>query len=107
MMDYLYVVGRYTGGMAIDQPTRGRINLRVAPDQEARLRAAAEANGESLTRFLLAAGVERAEAVLERAGQVALETAAFDRFVAALEAPAEAMETLARYAAEKSPIPPG
>ncbi|MHB1802941.1 MAG: type II toxin-antitoxin system TacA family antitoxin, partial [Actinomycetes bacterium] len=66
---------------------RGRINVRVGLEQQARIRAAAEASGESLTGFLLAAASERAEEVLERAGRVALQAAAFERFVAALDAP--------------------
>jgi len=85
---------------------RGRINVRVAPGQEARIRAAAEANGESLTGFLLAAATERAEEVLERAGRVTVKTAAFERFVAALDAPVEPMPTLRRYAEPPGPIPP-
>jgi uncharacterized protein (DUF1778 family) len=64
----------------------GRINLRVDPHQEAWLRAAAEANGESLTGFLLAAGAERAEAVLERTSRIALSATAFKGFIAALDA---------------------
>jgi uncharacterized protein (DUF1778 family) len=90
---------------AADGKGRDRINLRVDPDQEARLRAAAEANGESLTGFLLAAGTERAEEVLQRAGRIAVNAVAFDRFVAALDAPPEPMPTLRRYAQEPSPIP--
>ncbi len=89
-----------------EQKRRGRINLRVDPDQEARLRAAAEANGETLTGFLLAAAAERAEEVLARAGRIAVSGAAFDRFVAALDEDAEPMPTLSRYADEPSPIPP-
>lgn len=88
-----------------EQTARGRINLRVDPDQEARLRAAAEANGESLTGFLLAAATERADEVLERSRRIAVRAAAFDRFVAALDHEAEPMATLTRYAREPSPIP--
>ncbi|KAA1247773.1 DUF1778 domain-containing protein [Mycobacterium simiae] len=88
-----------------DQKRRSRINLRVDPDQEARLRAAAEANGETLTGFLLAAGTERAEAVLERVGRIAVSAAVFERFVTALDAKPEPMPILTRYATEPSPIP--
>lgn len=84
----------------------GRINVRVDPEQEARIRAAADANGESLTGFLLAAATERAEEVLDRAGRVALKTAAFERFVTALDSPVEPMPTLRRYTEQPSPIPP-
>lgn len=89
----------------VDQKSRGRINLRVGPEQEDRLRAAAEANGETLTGFLLAAGTERAEEVLERSQRIAINGAAFDRFAAALDADSEPMPTLSRYAQEPSPIP--
>lgn len=90
---------------ALDQKGRGRINLRVDPGQEARLRAAAEANGETLTGFMLAAASERADQVLERAGRIAISAAAFERFVAALEGKVGPMPTLSRYAQEHSPIP--
>jgi uncharacterized protein (DUF1778 family) len=90
---------------SLEQSRRGRINLRVGPDQEARLRAAAEANGETLTGFMLAAATERAHRVLERAGRIAVNAAAFERFVSALEGRVEPMPTLSRYAQETSPIP--
>ena len=73
-----------------------RIGLRVDHDLEARLRAAAEANGETLTGFLLAAGAERAEEALARTGRVAVSGAAFDRFVAALDGDPEPMPLLSR-----------
>jgi uncharacterized protein (DUF1778 family) len=85
--------------------SRGRINLQVDPHQEARLRAAADADEETLTSFMLAAAGERADNVLERAGRIAIGRAAFDRFVAALDSKAEPMPTLSRYAQEASPIP--
>lgn len=65
---------------------RGRINIRVDPEQAARLRAAGDVNGETLTGFLLGAAAQRAEEVLERAGRIAVNDAAFERFVAALDA---------------------
>ncbi len=89
----------------VDEKGRGRINLRVNPDQEARLRAAAEANGETLTGFLLVAGTERAEEVLERSRRIAVSGDAFDRFVDALDADVEPMPILTRYAKEPSSIP--
>jgi uncharacterized protein (DUF1778 family) len=89
---------------SLDRKSRGRINLRVDPDQEARLRAAAEVNGETLTGFMLAAATERADQVLERAGRIAISAAAFERFVSALEGQVEPMPTLSRYAQGTSPI---
>jgi uncharacterized protein (DUF1778 family) len=90
---------------SLEHKSRGRINLRIDPDQEARLRAAAEANGESLTGFMLVAAAERADHVLERAGRIAISAAAFERFVAALDSRVEPMPTLSRYAKRASPIP--
>lgn len=90
----------------VNSTSKGRVNLRVDPDQEARLRAAAEANGETLTGFLLAAATERADEVLERAGRIAVNGAAFERFVAALDADVEPMPTVSRYARASNPIPP-
>jgi uncharacterized protein (DUF1778 family) len=44
---------------------------------------------------------------LSRARHIAIERAAFDRFVAALDAPPEPMPNLERYASEPGPIPAG
>jgi len=100
-----YRVSTVMAMSAVDEKGRGRINLRVNPDQEARLRAAAEANGETLTGFLLVAGTERAEEVLERIRRIAVSGDAFDQFVAALDADVAPMPTLKRYAEEPGSIP--
>jgi uncharacterized protein (DUF1778 family) len=84
---------------------RGRIDMRVSERQERVLRAAAELSGETLTGFMLAVATERAEEVLERAQRIDVGAEAFERFVAALEAPVEEMPTLRRYARQPSPFP--
>jgi uncharacterized protein (DUF1778 family) len=84
---------------------RGRINMRVSERQERELRAAAELSGETLTGFVLAAATERAQEVLERAERIDVSADAFERFVAALEGPADETPTLRRYARKRSPIP--
>ena len=48
---------------------------------------------------------KRAEEVLAPAGRVAVDAAAFERFVTALDADTEPMSTLSRYAEAPSPIP--
>ena len=90
---------------SVGEERRGRLNLRVDPRLQARLRAAAEANGETVTGFVLAAAAERAEEVLQRAERIAIGAEAFARFSAALEGADETMPTLSRYAKEPSPIP--
>ncbi len=69
------------------------------------MRAAAEANGETLTGFLLTAGAERAAEVLERAGRIAVSEETFERFAAALDADAQPMPTLSRYSSEEPGAP--
>lgn len=83
----------------------GRINLRGSGRQERILRAAAELTGETLTGFMLAAATERAEEVVARAQRIEVNSEVFARFVAALDAPAEDMPSLRRYARKRSPIP--
>lgn len=90
---------------SVGEERRGRLNLRVDPRLQARLRAAAEANGETVTGFVLAAAAERAEEVLQRAERIAIGAEAFARFAAALDAGDATMPTLSRYAKEPSPIP--
>jgi uncharacterized protein (DUF1778 family) len=81
-----------------------RINMRLSERQERLLRTAADLNGETLTGFVLSVATARAEEVLERAQRIDLSAEAFERFVAALEEPAEPMPTLRRYASGDSPI---
>jgi uncharacterized protein (DUF1778 family) len=79
--------------------------MRVSERQERVLRAAADLNGETLTGFVLSVATERAEAVLERAQRINLDSEAFRRFVNALDEPVEEMSTLHRYAHKRSAIP--
>jgi uncharacterized protein (DUF1778 family) len=102
----LYIPWVYTCGVGqVESKRQARINMRVSERQERVLRAAAELSGETLTGFVLGVATERAEQVLERANRVDLSAEAFDRFVAALDGPAEEMPVVRRYARQRSPIP--
>lgn len=77
--------------------TAARLNFRVRPETEHRLRAAAAATDQSLTDFVISAAVARAEEVLASHTRVPADY--FDQLIAALDAPAtpnEALRTLAR-----------
>jgi len=89
----------------IDSKRERRINMRVSEQQERTLRAAAELSGETLTGFVLSVATERAATVIARAQQIEVSAEAFDRFVAALDAPQEEMPTVRRYAGKRSHIP--
>ncbi len=102
----MYILRLYNQDMSQVQSARPRrINMRVSERQERLLRSAAELSGETLTGFVLAVATERAEQVLERAHRIELSSEAFQRFVDALDSPAEDMLVLRRYATEASPIP--
>ena len=102
----LYIPRVYNGCMGqVESKRQARINMRVSERQERVLRAAAELSGETLTGFVLGVATERAEQVLERANRVDLSAQAFGRFVAALDAPAQEMPVVRRYARKGSPIP--
>lgn len=67
----------------------GRLNFRLAPDQERALRRAAAITGQSLTGFVLSSAVEHAHDVLRRANTITVSEDAFRAFVAALDEPAD------------------
>lgn len=67
-----------------------RVNLRVAPGDDALLRRAADAIGQSLSDFLVEGGRERAERLLADRTRFALGDDAWARFCDALERPAQA-----------------
>jgi uncharacterized protein (DUF1778 family) len=63
--------------------------------------------GQSVTGFVLSSAVERARGVLERANTIELSEAAFRRFVADLDQPAEVVPELVRLFNRPSEIPSG
>jgi len=67
--------------------TSPRLNFRVRPETEARLRAAAAASGQSLTDFVISAAEDRADDVLATHTVVPAEY--FSRLLEALDSPVE------------------
>lgn len=76
----------------------GRLNMRVTPEQESLLRAAAVFSGESLSGFVLSAATHRAREVVAGARRIALDGDALVRFVQALDDAPEDLPVLRRYA---------
>jgi uncharacterized protein (DUF1778 family) len=70
-----------------------RLNFRVRPDQEERLRAAAEIAHESLTDFVIRAAEERADALLETHTSVSPDF--FAQMLAAMDRPPQVLPRLA------------
>jgi uncharacterized protein (DUF1778 family) len=69
-----------------------RLNFRVRPDVELRLRAAAAASDQSLTDFVISAAEDRAEEVL--ATHTLVPADYFDQLLAALDEPGDANAAL-------------
>lgn len=77
--------------------TAARLNFRVRPDTEHRLRAAAAATDQSLTDFVISSAEARADEVL--ASRTLVPADYFDQLIAALDEPVtpnESLRTLAR-----------
>jgi uncharacterized protein (DUF1778 family) len=71
-------------------PKTARVNLRVAPQDNALFRSAAALVHESVSEFLVESGRERAERLLADRTRFVLEDAQWEEFAAALDRPAEA-----------------
>jgi uncharacterized protein (DUF1778 family) len=74
--------------------TAARLNFRVRPDVERRLRAAAAATDQSMTDFVISAAEARADEVL--ASHTLVPADYFDPLLAALDAPDTPNEALRR-----------
>lgn len=77
-----------------------RLAMRLTPDQDALIRDAAAATGQSLTEFVMMAAVTRAEDTLADRRVFRLDEAAWAEFSAILDRPAKRIPELARLLAE-------
>lgn len=73
-----------------------RIALRVSPEDDAVIRAAAERESTSVTDFLIESALTRAQTVMADRTQIDLDPVDWDEFTRALDAPAEINDRLAR-----------
>ena len=69
-------------------PKSSRLNLRVAPEDEALLRRAAAEAGESVSEFLVESARVRAEMLLADRTRFVLDDEQWDAFCASIERPA-------------------
>ena len=78
-----------------------RVDFRVPAYVKARFQeAAAYETGGDLSAFLIAAGLERAERVLERTQSLQLDETTRERFYAAMQRPAQPSDALRRLLTE-------
>lgn len=88
---------RYAVAMAKPQRPqirRGRLEVRVSPEQDALIRQAADLERTTVTAFVLETATARARRVVKQHQDLVLESGAFDRFIAELDKPAEAVPEL-------------
>ncbi len=80
-----------------------RLAMRLTPDQDALIRDAAAVTGQSLTEFVTAAAVTRAEDTLADRRVFRLDDAAWAEFAAILDRPARPIPELAALLNEPAP----
>jgi uncharacterized protein (DUF1778 family) len=80
---------------ALRPSRRHRLEVRVSPEQDAPIRQAAELEHTTVTGFVLDTATDRAQSVIEEHRDVVLSNDAFDRFLTALDEPAEPVSELA------------
>jgi len=71
-----------------------RINLRVEPEADDLLRAAARTQHKSLSAFMVEAALERAQQVMDAERRIVLMAEEFDRIVEELERPGRVLTAL-------------
>jgi len=71
-----------------------RIDVRVTDEQDALIREAAAAAGQTVTAFLLSAAEERARSVLDERRHLVMSDRTFAAFAVALDAPGEQVPAL-------------
>ncbi len=71
-----------------------RIDIRVTDEQNAIIREAATVAGQTVTAFLLSAAEDRARGLLDERRHLVMSNAAFARFAAVLDQPAEAVSAM-------------
>jgi uncharacterized protein (DUF1778 family) len=71
-----------------------RIDVRVTDEQDAIIREAAAAAGQTVTAFLLGAAEERARTMLDERRHLVMSDQAFAAFTAALDSPGESVPVI-------------
>jgi len=79
---------------AVTPSRRHRLEVRVTPDQDALIRHAADLEDTTVTAFVLDTVTARAKRVVKQHQDLVLSNDAFDRFIAELDKPAEAVPEL-------------
>jgi uncharacterized protein (DUF1778 family) len=79
-------------------PKTKRIEFRVEPEKEQRIRKAAELADETLSSFVVAAALDRADELMAKASATVVPAAFFDALWAALDEPPQPSAGLLRVA---------
>ena len=79
---------------AVTPARRHRLEVRVTPEQDALIRQAADLEDTTVTAFVLDTVTARAKRVVKQHQDLVLSNEAFDRFLAELDRPAQAVPAL-------------
>ena len=86
---------------------RQRLEMRVTPQQDAVIRQAARLENTTVTAFVLDTVTARAHKVIRKHADLVLSNAAFDRFIAELDKPAQVVPQLAKLFERNPKLPEG
>lgn len=90
--------------MATGSMRTTKLDLRLSPEAKQTLSAAAHAAHCSISQFVLASALDRAAETLTERSRFVLDSARWDEFMEALDAPARAVPQLQRLFREASPF---
>ncbi|MGH3117251.1 MAG: DUF1778 domain-containing protein [Gaiellales bacterium] len=79
---------------AVTPSRRHRLEVRVTSEQDALIRQAADLEDTTVTAFVLESVTSKARRVVKQRQDLVLSNDAFDRFIAELDKPAEAVPEL-------------
>ena len=92
---------------AFEPQRRHRIEVRVSPEQDALIRQAADLEATTVSAFVLETVTARAKKVIREHQDLVLSAEAFDRFIHALDKPAEVVPEMAELFRRNPKLPEG
>lgn len=92
--------------MSTSEPRTTKLDLRLSPEAKARLNAAARERSQSVSQFVLASALERADETLAARQRFTLDADQWAAFLEALDAPPRDLPRLQRLFREPTPFDP-
>jgi uncharacterized protein (DUF1778 family) len=92
---------------AFEVPRRHRLEVRVNPEQDALIRQAADLEATTVSAFVLETVTARAKKVIREHQDLVLSAEVYDRFIAELDKPPEAVPEIVELLRRNPKLPEG